>query len=172
MSVNLSDRRAAPKTSLATPNPLFLRDDELLRGIELLEAAHRALLADGDRRLAGLGLGRSHQRLLHGIARQPGITMARLQAVVASTKQNLSRLLKELEAQELVERRTDPRDRRQRPLELTARGRELEEHLQGRLRRRLAAAYRAAGAEAVAGHHRVLLGLLDERTRRRLPGGG
>jgi DNA-binding MarR family transcriptional regulator len=171
MSVNLSDR-AVPKASLATPNPLFLRDEELLQGIELLEAAHRALLADGDRRLAALGLGRSHQRLLHGIARQPGITMARLQAVVASTKQNLSRLLKELEARDLVARRTDPRDRRQRPLELTPHGRELEEQLQGRLRRRLAAAYRAAGAEAVAGHHRVLLGLLDERARRRLPGGG
>jgi hypothetical protein len=33
--------------------------------------------------------------------------------------------------------------------------------LNGRLRRRLARAYRGAGAEAVAGHHQVLLGLVD-----------
>jgi DNA-binding MarR family transcriptional regulator len=55
------------------------------------------------------------------------------------------------------------RDRRQRLLELTREGRELEEALHGRLRRRLARAYRAAGAEAVAGHHQVLLGLVDQR---------
>lgn len=42
--------------------------------------------------------------------------------------------------------------------------------MNGRLRRRLAGAYRAAGAEAVAGCHKVLLGLVDERARRRLHG--
>jgi DNA-binding MarR family transcriptional regulator len=67
-------------------------------------------------------------------------------------------------------RETDPRDRRQRRLVLSADGRSLNEQLSGRLHRRLAAAYRAAGADAVAGYHKVLLGLVDERARRRLQG--
>jgi DNA-binding MarR family transcriptional regulator len=65
-----------------------------------------------------------------------------------------------------VVRTADRHDRRRRLLELSAAGRELDEQLNGRLRRQLASAYRAAGAEAVAGYHRVLLGLLDEHARR------
>jgi DNA-binding MarR family transcriptional regulator len=75
-------------------------------------------------------------------------------------KQTLSRLLNELVARDLIARQANVRDRRQRLLELSNEGRELEEALHGRLRRRLARAYRAAGAEAVAGHHQVLLGLV------------
>ena len=168
MSVNVST--PSPRVAGSAPNPLFLRDDELERGLELLDAAYRALLAGPDRRLAALGLNRNHQRLLHVVSRQPGITMARLQDVVQLTKQSLSRLLKELEQQGLIERRSDRRDRRQRPIHLTEEGRGLDEQLNVRLCRRIAAAYRAAGAQAVAGYHEVLLGLLDERDRRRLPG--
>ena len=170
MSVNATppaERSPGPPS----PNPLFLRDDELERGLDLLEAAHRALLAGPDRRLAELGLSRNHRRLLHVIAREPGITMVRLQEVVQLTKQSLSRLLKELEGHGLIERRADRRDRRQRPIHLTARGQELDEQLNLRLRRRIAAAYRSAGAQAVAGYHEVLLGLVDERMRRRLADG-
>ena len=136
--------------------------------IELLDAAHRALFAEPDRRLASVGLTRNHQRLLHVIAGEPGITLARLMDVVQLTKQSLSRLLKELEGRGLIERRPDRRDRRQRPIFLTTGGRELDEQLNLRLRRRIAAAYRMAGARAVAGFHEVLLGLLDERARRRV----
>lgn len=150
------------------PNPLFLRDDELERGLDLLDAAYRSLIAGPDRRLAELGLTRNHRRLLHVIAREPGITMARLRDVVQLTKQSLSRLLKELEGQSLIERRADKRDRRQRPIFLTEHGTQLDEQLNLRLRRRIAAAYRAAGAHAVAGYHEVLLALIDERVRRRL----
>ncbi len=57
-------------------------------------------------------------------------------------------------------------------MRLTERGAELEERLNGGLRRRLALAYRAAGADAVAGYHQVLLGLVDERARRHLMGAG
>jgi DNA-binding MarR family transcriptional regulator len=85
---------------------------------------------------------------------------------VQLSKQSLSRLLKELVGKGLITRTPSQRDRRQRLLELTAQGYRLDEELSGRLRRRLATAYRAAGAEAVAGHHKVLLGLLDERARR------
>lgn len=166
MSVNVTDPKAARRLPFAAPNPLFLRDEELTRGIELLDHAHQALIAQPERALSGHALGRNHWRVLYAIGRHPGITMVELQGSVPLTKQSLSRLLKELVAKGLITRRPSQRDRRQRLLELTPAGRELDEQLNGRLRRQLASAYRAAGAEAVAGYHKVLDGLVEERARR------
>ena len=158
----MSETKIARDLPLAAPNPLFLRDEELTLGIELLERAHRALVAEPDRRLSALGLGHNHRWVIYFIGRHPGITMAELQGMVQVTKQTLSRLLKELVGKGLVGRTPNQQDRRQRMLELTEAGRSLDEELNRRLRRRLAQAYRAAGAEAVAGHHRVLLGLIGD----------
>ena len=154
--------KVARSLSNLAPNPLFLRDEELTRGIELLDAAYRSLIAEPDRQLARRGLGRNHRWLLHLIGRHPGITMVELLSRMQLSKQTLSRLLNELVANGLIERRASARDRRQRLLELTKAGRELEEVLNGRLRRRLARAYRGAGADAVAGHHQVLRGLVED----------
>lgn len=166
MSVNVTGPKVATQRAYAAPSPLFLRDEELTRGVELLEAAHAALLGRPDRVLDGLGLSRNHGRILHCIGTQPGITMVELLGRTQLTKQTVSRLLKELVGRGLVARAADRRDRRRRLLELTAAGRELDEQLNGRLRRELASAYRAAGGEAVAGYHRVLLGLIDDHGRR------
>ena len=167
MSVNVIEPKVARALSNLAPNPLFLRDEELTRGIELLDAAYRSLIAEPDRQLASRGLGRNHGWLLYLIGRHPGTTMVDLLRRTQLSKQTLSRLLGGMVARGLIERRASARDRRQRLLELTAAGRELEEALNGRLRRRLARAYRGAGADAVAGHHRVLLGLVEDRMQRR-----
>lgn len=150
------------------PNPLFLTDEELMEGLELLEFALQSLRADQIADQDELGLGRSHQQLLHFIGRRPGVTMVDLLDIVPLTKQSLSRLLKELTAKGLITQTQGETDRRQRLLELTREGMALNERLGAGLRRRLAAAYRAAGAEAVAGYHQVLEGLIDEPARRYL----
>ena len=69
-------------------------------------------------------------------------------------------------------RRAAPATPERWPLRLTEQGAALEERLNGGLRRRLALAYRAAGADAVAGYHQVLLGLVDERARRHIMSAG
>ncbi|MGI9490448.1 MAG: MarR family winged helix-turn-helix transcriptional regulator [Geminicoccaceae bacterium] len=148
------------------PNPLFLKDEELIEGLELLEFALQSLRGDQTALLDDLDLGRSHQQLLHFIGRRPGVTMVDLLKIVPLTKQSLSRLLKELTAKGLITQTKDETDRRQRLLELTVDGRALDQRLSDGLRRRLADAYRAAGAEAVAGYHQVLEGLIDEPARR------
>ena len=58
-------------------------------------------------------------------------------------------------------------DRRQRLLELTETGRELERKLTEVQKQRIARAYRDAGAEAVAGFRTVMRGLIDSRDRTR-----
>jgi DNA-binding MarR family transcriptional regulator len=154
--------KIARSLTSAAPNPLFLRDEELTWGIELLDAAYRAVVEEAEREGLGRGLGRNHRWVLYLVGRHPGITMVELLSRMRVAKQTLSRLLNELVARDLIARQPNVRDRRQRLLELSNEGRELEEALHGRLRRRLARAYRAAGAEAVAGHHQVLLGLVKQ----------
>jgi DNA-binding MarR family transcriptional regulator len=59
-------------------------------------------------------------------------------------------------------------DRRQRLLELTEKGRDLERQLSAPQRARVASAYRRAGAGAVDGFRKVLLGIIaspDDRRR-------
>jgi DNA-binding MarR family transcriptional regulator len=155
--------KIARSLTSAAPNPLFLRDEELTWGIELLDAAYRSVVEEPDRELVRRGLGRNHRWILYLVGRHPGITMVELLSRMRVAKQTLSRLLNDLVAKGLIARQPNARDRRQRLLELTNDGRNLEEALHGRLRRRLARAYRAAGAEAVAGHHQVLLGLVEQR---------
>jgi DNA-binding MarR family transcriptional regulator len=167
VGVNVIEKAARSLPSVA-PNPLFLRDEELARGIELLDAAYRSLISEPDRELAEAGLSRNHRWVLYFVGRHPGITMVELVGRVHLSKQSLSRLLAELVDKGLIARTRGARDGRLRLLELTAKGRQLEEALHGRLRRRLARAYRAAGAEAVAGYRQVLLGLIDDG---RLPAG-
>ena len=58
-------------------------------------------------------------------------------------------------------------DRRQRLLELTEEGRELERRLSEVQRARVAAAFRQAGAQAVEGFRQVLLGIIAEDGDRR-----
>lgn len=168
MGVNVSKPKVPRHFPPTPPNPLFLKDEELIEGLELLEFALQRLLADQSELLDDLGLGRSHQRLLHFIGRQPGITMAELLQIVPLTKQSQSRLLKELAAKGLITQKQGSIDRRQRLLELTEDGEKADQKLNDILRQRIAVAYRAAGVDAVAGYHQVLEGLIDEKARRHL----
>ncbi|MBM3584138.1 MAG: MarR family transcriptional regulator [Alphaproteobacteria bacterium] len=149
-------------------NPLFLREDELRRGIELLFYAYRDFTAEPDAILADLGLGRAHHRVLYFVGRNPSITVNRLLGILKITKQSLGRVLGALVRQGCVARVTGPADRRQRLLTLTDKGLALEARLTENQRARIARAYREAGAEAVAGYQRVLIGIVNAEERAHL----
>lgn len=150
-------------------NPLFLREEELRQGIELLFFAYRDFTAEPDAILAEYGFGRAHHRVIYFVGRHPGITVSELLEILRITKQSLSRVLGQLVAEKFIVQRPGQRDRRQRLLELTEKGVELERLLNERQRARMARAYREAGAEAVEGFRKVMLGLVDESGRHRFP---
>jgi DNA-binding MarR family transcriptional regulator len=148
-------------------NPLFLREDELRQGIEMLFYAYRDFTAEPDAILARIGFGRAHHRVIHFVGRQPGMTVSELLDILKITKQSLSRVLTQLVQQGYITQRPGTRDRRQRLLELTPKGIELERQLSEGQRALVARAYRAAGAEAVDGFRKVLLGLINETDRQK-----
>lgn len=148
-------------------NLLFLRDEELRQGIELLFFAYRDFTAEPDAMLAKYGFGRAHHRVIYFVGRNPGMTVGELLSILRITKQSLSRVLGQLVDQGFVMQKTGPRDRRQRLLYLTDKGAELERQLSAEQRARIARAYRAAGAQAVEGFRRVMLGIIGREDDRR-----
>jgi DNA-binding MarR family transcriptional regulator len=161
-----------PEMSPATAL-LFLREDELRQGYELLFAAFRELDAEADAVLAERGLGRGHSRAIHFIGRAGHSTVCDLQATLGITLQSLGRLVRELIDQGLVAQRPGPEDRRQRILSLSEAGRVLEKRLWECRRRRIADAYRETGPQEVDGFRRVLAALAKgpEKQRRSAAGG-
>ncbi len=153
------------------PNPLFLREEELRQGMELLFFAYRDFTAEPDQILARYKFGRAHHRVIYFVGRHPSITVSELLDILGITKQSLSRVLGQLSREGFIIQRSDRRDRRRRLLELTDRGRDLERQLSENQRQRMARAYRSAGAESVEGFRTVLRNLIDARDRARFETG-
>ena len=147
-------------------NPLFLREEELRQGIELIFYAYRDFTAEPDAILARYKFGRAHHRVIYFVGRNPGITVSELLAILKITKQSLSRVLGQLVREGFITQRAGQQDRRQRLLELTDKGVALERQLSESQRLRIARAYREAGAEAVEGYRKVMLGMINDDDRR------
>jgi DNA-binding MarR family transcriptional regulator len=150
---------------MSAASPLFLREDEVRRGIEMLYFGYGALTRSIDEGLAAQGLGRAHHRALYFIARQPDLNVGELLRLLAVTKQSLGRVLTDLSDRALVETRVGPNDRRQKLLRLTPAGAAMEAELFRSLREKMAAAYGQAGQGSVTGFWRVLEGLIPDQDR-------
>lgn len=140
---------------------LFLTDDQLRQGIELMFFAYRGFTADPDLILETMEYGRAHHRAIHFVGRKRGLTVNELLGILGVTKQSLNRVLRQLVDDGLVESRVGLRDRRQRNLFLTESGESLERRLSDAQRQRMRAAYAKAGPEAVAGFRTVLEQMID-----------
>lgn len=71
---------------------------------------------------AGMPLPISHLRMLKWIAKTPDITAQQIAAHTAQDKGRITRLVKELEDKNLIERHPHPQDRRSQTLHLTENG--------------------------------------------------
>ena len=143
-------------------------EKEVRQGIELLFFAYRDFTAEPDAILARYGFGRAHHRVIHFVGRHPRMTVGELLAILRITKQSLSRVLSQLVRQNFILQQPGSHDRRQRLLELTPKGRDLERQLSEPQRARIANAYRQAGSRAVEGFREVMLRIItgeDDRRR-------
>lgn len=145
-----------------------LTDEEVRQGIELLFFAYRDFTAEPDAILQQYGFGRAHHRVVHFVGRRPQMTVGDLLTILKITKQSLNRVLGQLVRQGFIVQHRGVQDRRQRLLELTEKGRDLERQLSAPQRARVTNAYRKAGVGAVDGFRKVLLGIIassDDRRR-------
>lgn len=157
--------------SHVTPaSPLFLREDEVRRGIEMLYFGYGALMQSIEQLLEAQGLGRAHHRALYFISRKPDLTVGELLRLLSITKQSLGRVLNDLIERGYIETQPGMRDRRQKMLRLSSAGKALEADLFRALREKMATAYGQAGQGSVTGFWRVLEGLIADGDRQMVLG--
>lgn len=140
-------------------------EDTLFELVELLFFAYRDFISDPDEILRADGFGRAHHRVLHFVARNPGMRVNELLDILKITKQSLGRVLRQLIEQGYVEQREGKSDRRQRLLYATQRGSELADRLAAPQLRRIAAALENAGPESRANALEFLYNLIDGEER-------
>jgi DNA-binding MarR family transcriptional regulator len=133
--------------------------------IELLFFAYRDFTSDPDQILAEYGFGRAHHRILHFVNRMPGLTVAELLDVLKITKQSLARVLKQLIDTDHVIQIQGPRDRRQRELYPTEKGRALLLDLARPQSRRITAALEGAQMAEREGIERFLKAMVNPELR-------
>lgn len=145
------ERAFEPVSGAAAP----AEQDDLYWFIEALFFAYRDFISDPDRILNEIGFGRAHHRVLHFIHRYPGMRVADLLEILQITKQSLARVLRELVKEGYVAQRSG-KDRRERLLYATAKGRILARRLAAPQLDKIRDALAQFGAEGQAAVARFL----------------
>ena len=146
--------------------------------IELLFFAYRDFTSDPDQILAKYEFGRAHHRVLHFVNRMPGLTVAELLDVLKITKQSLARVLKQLIDTGHIVQAQGPKDRRQRELYPTGKGRDLALTLARPQSSRIHDALKAAAPAERSAIERFLRAMVNPELRPQIdnlpavPGGG
>ena len=136
--------------------------------IELFFFAYRDFTSDPDVILADYDFGRAHHRVLHFVNRRPGLTVAELLDVLKITKQSLSRVLKQLIDTGHIVQVQGPRDRRQRELYPTPKGRKLALALARPQSRRIHDALEGLGGAGRTSIEHFLKGMVNPELREQL----
>jgi DNA-binding MarR family transcriptional regulator len=132
---------AKPRVSPIRLSSIHPADDAL----ELMYFGSRGMTRRADEYLATLGLSRVHHRILYTVARGRGMTVTDLLAVLSLSKQALHRPMKQLVEQDYVVISRDPARHRFKNLNLTARGRKVEEKASGFERQVMMRAFEKVG---------------------------
>ena len=149
--------------------------DLALALIEGMFFGYRDFVGIADERLAQMGYGRAHHRVLHFVDRHPDLTVGELLAILKVTKQGVSRVLKQLVDDGLIEVRPGRHDRREKRLTTTAAGHALAREVVDIQSARIRHAIDAAGPGATKTVFAFLAALVDDDDRaavmRRIEGG-
>lgn len=116
-------------------------DPDLRQDMELVFRLYRELVFEADKFLQHRELGRLHYQLLLYLRQCPNEPVSHHLSVMKLTKQSMSRLVRVLLDQGLVEERSGMRDQHERLLLLTEQGAALEEQITSAQSKRLLQLY-------------------------------
>ncbi|MBI5111522.1 MarR family transcriptional regulator [Rhodoplanes serenus] len=158
---DINVRATPPRPPGMDQGPAAAVDEPIWDIIELLYFAYRDFVGDPDSALAAFGFGRAHHRVLHFVARNPGLKVAELLDILRITKQSLARVLKQLVDDGFIEQREGETDRRQRRLFATPKGEALALRLATQQTRRIRRALADVGPDGHAAARRFLVGMIN-----------
>lgn len=138
---------------------LFLRDEELDRGVALVFAAERALSRAAAPALQRARLTPLEARILLALHAAPGAEVSELRDELGATTPTFARVLGGLDRRGLLTKRAARDDARRRQLFLSPEGEAALAPVAAILRDAMRAAYREAGVERVEGARALLSAL-------------
>lgn len=137
------------------------RRQELNEALELMHFGFRKLIEKPDQLLADRGMHRMHHRLLYFIARNEGLCVSDLQAILKISKQALHRPLSMLIKKGLVESTACKDDARVRKLSLTRNGKALEIRLSRMQRNQFRKVFNHISPASETGWREVMRSLIN-----------
>ena len=146
----------------ATASAATTASPEMLKIVELLFFAYRDFTGDADELLWDLGYGRAHHRVIHFVARHPGLRVADLLEILRITKQSLARVLKQLIDDGYVLQKSGTIDRRERHLYLTQKGRNLASKLTALQCARIAGSLESIGPKGRKAIEKFLVAMISD----------
>ena len=141
---------------------LFLRDEELDRGVALILSGERILSAAAESGRRTAALNKTELQAILAIRAAPGLSVTDLRDRLGTTTPTMARVLGKLDTRGLIRRKKSGQDGRKRKLELSLTGKAISDPIAEAMRNSLRAAYRSAGSENVSGARVVLEALADE----------
>ena len=144
--------------------PLFLKEQEIRKIIELIFFSYREFTSGPDEILEKLSFGRAHHRIIYFVGKKEKITIRDLLSILKITKQSLSRVLNQLVKEEYIIVSSGI-DRRTKTLTLTKKGLDLEEELSNMQIDKIKSIIKNVNESEVSGFKNILYSMIGEKTK-------
>ena len=151
--VNISDQKMK--------DLLYLKDEQIKDCIQLLMYAYRETFSDPLEILKKNSLGLAHQRALHLIESNEGISINELLLKLKVTKQSLNRVLRDLKRLKIIKQIKDQGDTRRKLLYLDQNGKKFYKEVFESQKKRIFNALKESDSESVIKFKEVLKKIIN-----------
>ncbi len=147
-------------------NPLFLKEEDIRKIIELMFFSYRDFTSGPDKVLEKIKFGRAHHRVIYFVGKKDNLTIKELLSILQITKQSLSRVLSQLVDEKYIILSTGY-DKRTKKLSLSKKGTELEKKLSDIQIKKIYNVFRELSEFEINGFKKVLFAMIDEKNQKK-----
>ncbi len=140
---------------------LYLKEKNLKDVIELLLKAYTSSFSDSEQNLKKRSLGKAHHRLIVLIDNNPGIKVTEILNILKITKQSLNRVLQDLIQKDIINQAKAEKDKREKKIFLTEKGKELSLSLFNSQKLRVLNAFKKSSPDEVLYFKNVLRRIIE-----------
>ena len=142
---------------------LYLKDHHLKQYIEKIFNGYRETVADAKKVLDKHALGTAHNKVIHLISLNGGITISSLLRKLKVTKQSLNRVLNDLVEIKAIEFKRDEIDTRVKHVYLTEEGKKIFDEIFSAQKKRIYDAFLSSDSDDVISFDKVLKKIINEK---------
>ena len=144
---------------------LYLKDEQIKEFIEKLFLSYRDTFLDSEVVLNKYSLGIAHNKVIHILSNNKGITIGELLNKLKITKQSLNRILRDLIKIDLIKYERDSKDTRVKHVYLNDKGKKIFDEIFSIQKKRIYNALLNSSAKEVVNFNNVLKKIINSNER-------